>query len=113
MMNDKNHILYIGKLEDMPEGEKYTFYSPESGYLLVYSQNADLPLGKVPLRNEQKLKKAERQWLRYVRMEIVANALSEAAREMGESAQNTATIMNEFCSNLEKELKAETDNAGL
>lgn len=113
MMNDANHILYIGKLEDMPEGEKYTFYSPESGYLLVYSQNANLPLGKVPLRNEQKLKKAERQWLRYVRMEIVANALSEAAREMGESAQNTATIMNEFCSNLEKELKAEADNAGL
>lgn len=113
MMNDKNHILYIGKLDDMPEGEKYTFYSPESGYLLVYSQNANLPLGKVPLRNEQKLKKAERQWLRYVRMEIVANALSEAAREISASTAGTAAVMNEFCSNLEKELKAEADNAGL
>lgn len=113
MMNDKNHILYIGKLEDMPEGEKYTFYSPESGYLLVYSQNADLPLGKVPLRNEQKLKKAERQWLRYVRMEIAVNAIGEAAREISASTAGTVAVMNEFCSNLEKELKAEADNAGL
>ncbi len=112
-MNNENYTLYIGKLEDMPEDENYTFYSPESGYLLVYSQNADLPLGKVPLQNEQKLKKAEHQWLRYVRMGIAINAISEAAREMSESTQNTAAVMNEFCSNLEKELKTEAGNAGV
>ena len=35
MMNDANHILYIGKLEDMPEGEKYTFYSPFCGKRII------------------------------------------------------------------------------
>jgi hypothetical protein len=113
MMTIKNYTLYIGKLDDMPEGEKYTFYSPESGYLLVYSDNTDLPLGRVPAENEAKLKKTERDWLRYARMEIAVSAIGEAAREISASTAGTVAVMNEFCSNLEKELKAEADNAGL
>ena len=81
MPENHRYKLYIGRYTVLPEDHGYSYFSPASGYLLLYT--ADPPGGdfrEVPPANEYRLAPDERQWLRASRFEVNRLAM-ERGRE--------------------------------
>jgi hypothetical protein len=91
------YSLYIGKLQNLPEYVKYSYYSSDSGYLLAYSDKEIRGMSKVPLENESRLLNAEKVWLKQCKMALNGNALKESKKEY-------LQLLSDFLDNFEKEL---------
>lgn len=91
--------LYVGKVEDMPKDEKYTFYNSDSGYLLIYTESK--PQGEFYEVTDElydKLSATEKMWLMSTKMEINAQFVKLHEVELTEK-------MNRFVTELENEFE--------
>lgn len=94
--------LNIGRYKELPK-EKYTFYSPESGYMLVFTDKDIDGFIKVAEEKENRLTADERAWLRKSKTETIKSALKNNQKEYTE-------VLNNFLDKFEDELKKEVEN---
>ncbi|MBQ8319471.1 MAG: hypothetical protein IJX81_01165 [Clostridia bacterium] len=99
----EKYSLYIGRYKDLPE-EEFSYFSPMSGYMLVYSQKEVEGLKKVLPEKESKLSSDERAWLTQTKLTI-------SARHFGQSMEEATKNAEQFFELLKKELKAEQEKA--
>ena len=93
--------LFIGRYKELPEKE-FTYYTPTSGYMLVYT-NKDIQeqgFKKVLPEKECNLLQEEKTWLQMTKLTLLAKAISVSAEQVTES-------INRFAECLKKELEEE------
>ena len=95
----EKYQLFIGRYKELPY-EEYTYYTPISGYMLVYTKNSieDKGFKKVIPEKEVGLKQEEKTWLAATKLTIVSKDASVSMQELTES-------MNRFMDLLEKVMK--------
>lgn len=100
----KSYHVYIGPLQ--PAQCKHTYYSSDSGYMILYSDR--VPPGefyRVPLEKEKNLTRAEIEWLCACKKEI-------NRAEIQAHPDRYAEMISEFVSRLENELQNEAEKTG-
>lgn len=93
--------LYAGKLNKIPEQARFSFYSANSTYALIFI-NTEPPKGFVLVDSELErfLKKEEKEWVYKCKMTLHTENLAEHSKEY-------SRILTEYANILEKELEAE------
>lgn len=94
--------LYIGKYHKDIKS-KYTFYSVESGYMLVFSDKTIEGFTLVPDEKTNRLTSDERTWLRRCKTEVIKKSLKENQKEYTQ-------LLNSFLDQVENELEKELKN---
>lgn len=96
----EKYNLFIGRYKELPE-EKYTYYTPNSGYMLVFTDNPllDSSFKKVLPEKIENLKIEERMWLSSTKLVIAGNMCAVNCQEVARS-------MNKFLDVFEENLKS-------
>lgn len=98
------YSLYVGEIQNIPDGVRFSYYNPDHKYLLILSQ--EKPDGDFMLVTGEPLNAlstAEREWL--IRCEKAI-----AVEYMKEHKESYISMMEQFIDRFEKELETEVSN---
>ena len=105
-MSKSKYCLYIGKIQNIPEEAKYTYYNSDNQYILLFMDKkpkiGDFRL--VPAKLHKDLTTEEKKWLTSIKLLINAEYIRQNSDKFGK-------VLEQFADELEKQLKIEKEKA--
>lgn len=99
MEKKQEYKLFAGKLKNLPDGERFSYYGWQSTYALVFSPKDEIK-GFVEVNDAMihELKKDEKDWLLKCKLTVNSEYIAKNSKEYSE-------MLSEYADILEKELK--------
>lgn len=107
-MEKPKYKLYAGKLTDLHENIRFSFYARGSKYILVFSDIEPTGFIEVTEEMQTKLKKEEREWLLKCKMTVSTEHIMENSKEYSKALMEYADTLEEM---LKEEVKKQEEEA--
>lgn len=102
-MDGIKYKLFAGKLKNLPDDIRFSYYGGKSNYALVFADKAEIK-GFIEITEEmqKELKKDEKDWLLKCKLTVNSEYIAQHSKEYGK-------MLAEYADALEKELKEEME----